>query len=100
MTMTEADRRAGPAAAHQDLVADLKAELAQARLGGPERSRARHEERGKLLPRDRSGPPSRACASSAFRSATRSWCDAAGPARRSASVIVMIVLPRPRRPAR
>ncbi len=57
MTVTEAGRRAEPgtdhAASHRDLVADLKAELAQARLGGPERSRARHVERGKLLPRDR-----------------------------------------------
>ena len=38
---------------HRALVADLQAELAAARLGGPERSRARHVERGKLLPRDR-----------------------------------------------
>ncbi|MDQ4118500.1 MAG: methylcrotonoyl-CoA carboxylase, partial [Actinomycetota bacterium] len=39
-------------AAHRDLVADLNAHLASSRLGGPERSRARHVERGKLLPRD------------------------------------------------
>ncbi|MEV0902929.1 carboxyl transferase domain-containing protein [Actinoplanes sp. NPDC049802] len=39
--------------AHRALVADLKAKLATARLGGPEKSRARHVERGKLLPRDR-----------------------------------------------
>jgi 3-methylcrotonyl-CoA carboxylase beta subunit len=38
---------------HTDLVDDLRARLAQARLGGPERARARHVERGKLLPRDR-----------------------------------------------
>ncbi|GAA0456053.1 acetyl-CoA carboxylase subunit beta [Actinoplanes capillaceus] len=41
------------AEAHRALVADLNAELATARLGGPEKSRARHVERGKLLPRDR-----------------------------------------------
>ncbi|MGH3154430.1 MAG: carboxyl transferase domain-containing protein, partial [Streptosporangiaceae bacterium] len=65
MTVTEADRReehgaertgdqrARNADSHRALVADLKAELAQASLGGPERSRARHVARGKLLPRDR-----------------------------------------------
>ncbi|MEU4625678.1 carboxyl transferase domain-containing protein [Actinoplanes sp. NPDC023801] len=41
------------AEAHRTLVADLNAELATARLGGPEKSRIRHVERGKLLPRDR-----------------------------------------------
>ncbi|MFC5949411.1 carboxyl transferase domain-containing protein [Pseudonocardia lutea] len=41
------------AESHRSLVADLNAQLAAARLGGPERSRARHVERGKLLPRDR-----------------------------------------------
>jgi 3-methylcrotonyl-CoA carboxylase beta subunit len=40
-------------AAHVQLVADLGARLATARSGGPERARARHVERGKLLPRDR-----------------------------------------------
>ncbi|AEA28259.1 Methylcrotonoyl-CoA carboxylase [Pseudonocardia dioxanivorans CB1190] len=40
-------------AAHRDLVADLAATLATARLGGSERARTRHVERGKLLPRDR-----------------------------------------------
>src|SRR6266508_254716 len=35
------------------LVADLKARLGKARLGGPERSRERHVAAGKLLPRDR-----------------------------------------------
>src|SRR5919201_537392 len=40
-------------AAHRALVDDLRAELAAAALGGPERARARHVERGKLLPRDR-----------------------------------------------
>ena len=39
--------------AHRALVADLRAQLAAARLGGDERSRQRHVERGKLLPRDR-----------------------------------------------
>ena len=38
---------------HEALVADLRERLAVARLGGPERSRQRHVERGKLLPRDR-----------------------------------------------
>jgi len=40
-------------AAHRALVDDLREQLAAARLGGPERSRRRHVERGKLLPRDR-----------------------------------------------
>ena len=35
------------------LVADLRTRLATAALGGPERSRQRHVDRGKLLPRDR-----------------------------------------------
>ena len=39
--------------AHRALVADLRAQLATAALGGSERARARHVERGKLLPRDR-----------------------------------------------
>ncbi|MDL5155235.1 carboxyl transferase domain-containing protein [Actinomycetospora termitidis] len=38
---------------HAELVDDLRAKLAAVRLGGPERSRQRHIERGKLLPRDR-----------------------------------------------
>ena len=37
----------------QTLVAELKARQATAALGGDERSRKRHTERGKLLPRDR-----------------------------------------------
>jgi 3-methylcrotonyl-CoA carboxylase beta subunit len=41
------------AAAHRELVADLKVRLATAALGGPERARTRHVERGKLLPRER-----------------------------------------------
>jgi 3-methylcrotonyl-CoA carboxylase beta subunit len=44
---------AGYTQAHQALVADLRARLAAARLGGPARARQRHVERGKLLPRDR-----------------------------------------------
>ncbi|MGQ0465692.1 MAG: carboxyl transferase domain-containing protein [Sporichthyaceae bacterium] len=40
-------------ASHRALVADLREKLATAALGGPEKSRARHVERGKLLPRDR-----------------------------------------------
>src|SRR5437763_8815326 len=43
----------GAAAAHRELVADLKARLATAAVGGSEKSRARHVQRGKLLPRDR-----------------------------------------------
>src|SRR5919201_1428586 len=38
---------------HTALVEDLRARMAQTRLGGPERARVRHVERGKLLPRDR-----------------------------------------------
>jgi 3-methylcrotonyl-CoA carboxylase beta subunit len=41
------------AASHRDLVADLRQKLAAARLGGPERARMRHVERGKMLPRER-----------------------------------------------
>ena len=41
---------------HRALVADLREQLATAALGGSERSRARHVERGKLLPRDRVDP--------------------------------------------
>jgi 3-methylcrotonyl-CoA carboxylase beta subunit len=40
-------------ASHQKLVAELRDRLATTRLGGPERARTRHTERGKLLPRDR-----------------------------------------------
>ncbi|GAA1215665.1 carboxyl transferase domain-containing protein [Prauserella alba] len=40
-------------AGHGELVEDLRKRLAVARLGGPEKTRARHVERGKLLPRDR-----------------------------------------------
>jgi 3-methylcrotonyl-CoA carboxylase beta subunit len=39
--------------AHRALVADLRGELARAALGGGERARGRHAERGKLLPRER-----------------------------------------------
>ncbi|MCB1761326.1 MAG: methylcrotonoyl-CoA carboxylase, partial [Gammaproteobacteria bacterium] len=35
------------------LVADLRAQVASVSLGGGERARQRHVERGKLLPRDR-----------------------------------------------
>ncbi len=47
---------ASPAAnreAHLQLVGELRDKLAAAALGGPQRSRDRHVERGKLLPRDR-----------------------------------------------
>ncbi len=39
--------------AHLELVGELRAKLAAAALGGPERARERHVARGKLLPRDR-----------------------------------------------
>ncbi|MBG6217421.1 3-methylcrotonyl-CoA carboxylase beta subunit [Arthrobacter sp. CAN_A6] len=39
--------------AQQGLVGELRARLAEAALGGPERSRERHVARGKLLPRER-----------------------------------------------
>ncbi|WP_026424998.1 carboxyl transferase domain-containing protein [Actinokineospora inagensis] len=38
---------------HGELVHDLRERLGQAALGGPEKARARHVSRGKLLPRDR-----------------------------------------------
>ena len=38
---------------HAGLVEDLHKRLQAARLGGPEKARVRHVERGKLLPRDR-----------------------------------------------
>src|ERR1700716_1071004 len=38
---------------HAELVEDLRKRLSSARLGGPEKARTRHVERGKLLPRDR-----------------------------------------------
>lgn len=41
------------AEANERLVADLRERLAAAARGGPERARARHVQRGKLLPRDR-----------------------------------------------
>jgi 3-methylcrotonyl-CoA carboxylase beta subunit len=41
------------AEANAALVAELKSRMATAALGGDERSRKRHTERGKLLPRDR-----------------------------------------------
>jgi len=40
-------------AALDDAVADLRRRTAETRAGGPETSRVRHVERGKLLPRDR-----------------------------------------------
>ena len=47
------DTYRGNTAAHRALVAELRAKLAAAQLGGGERARARHAARGKLLPRDR-----------------------------------------------
>jgi 3-methylcrotonyl-CoA carboxylase beta subunit len=43
------------AAFHRELVAELDRRLARAADGGGEKARARHTERGKLLPRDRIG---------------------------------------------
>ncbi len=48
MTAPAANRQA-----HLELVAQLRDKLAAAALGGPQRARERHVERGKLLPRDR-----------------------------------------------
>ena len=48
MTTPTANREA-----HQRLVGELRAKLAAAALGGPQRARDRHVARGKLLPRDR-----------------------------------------------
>jgi 3-methylcrotonyl-CoA carboxylase beta subunit len=45
--------RASNRAGHLALVGQLRAKLAVAALGGPERARERHVGRGKLLPRDR-----------------------------------------------
>ncbi|WP_243074538.1 carboxyl transferase domain-containing protein [Microbacterium sp. SS28] len=42
-----------PTATYRDLVHELRARRAQAALGGPEKARTRHTERGKLLARDR-----------------------------------------------
>ena len=39
--------------AHEDLLADLRGRLERAALGGGDKARARHLERGKLLPRQR-----------------------------------------------
>ncbi len=41
------------AVAHAALAAELRERLAATRLGGPEKARRRHTERGKLLPRER-----------------------------------------------
>ncbi|OZB81288.1 MAG: methylcrotonoyl-CoA carboxylase, partial [Microbacterium sp. 14-71-5] len=42
-----------PAPTYRELVDELRARRAEAALGGPEKSRIRHTERGKLLARDR-----------------------------------------------
>ncbi|WP_438387182.1 carboxyl transferase domain-containing protein [Actinopolyspora saharensis] len=48
-----ADSYARYTAEHAALVADLEEQLARVRAGGPEKTRRRHVERGKLLPRER-----------------------------------------------
>ena len=40
-------------AAFRDFIADFTAQMNRAALGGPEGTRIRHQDRGKLLPRDR-----------------------------------------------
>src|SRR5581483_941936 len=40
-------------ASHRKLVEELRDRLATARLGGPEKARTKHTDRGKLLPRER-----------------------------------------------
>jgi 3-methylcrotonyl-CoA carboxylase beta subunit len=49
----DVDGAARNAAAHAELAADLAAQLQRAALGGGERARQRHVDRGKLLPRER-----------------------------------------------
>ncbi|ONM47086.1 carboxyl transferase domain-containing protein [Nocardia donostiensis] len=56
MTVTNDARAGAPAdnrTAHLALVGELRARLAAAALGGPEKARQRHIARGKLLPRQR-----------------------------------------------
>ncbi|MCP5367326.1 MAG: methylcrotonoyl-CoA carboxylase [Hyphomicrobiales bacterium] len=50
---TRSDDFKANAAAMEDLVADLRARVAEIKQGGGERARERHLKRGKLLPRDR-----------------------------------------------
>ncbi|CAA9502201.1 MAG: Methylcrotonyl-CoA carboxylase carboxyl transferase subunit [uncultured Sphingomonadaceae bacterium] len=50
---TNSDPFRANAAQNRALAEDLRARVATAALGGPERSRERHVSRGKLLPRDR-----------------------------------------------
>jgi 3-methylcrotonyl-CoA carboxylase beta subunit len=49
----DAQGAASNAAAHAELAADLAGQLQRVALGGGERARQRHVERGKLLPRER-----------------------------------------------
>jgi 3-methylcrotonyl-CoA carboxylase beta subunit len=53
MTPSGITQGSGYRSDHTVLVDELKKKLAQAALGGNERSRERHVSRGKLLPRDR-----------------------------------------------
>jgi 3-methylcrotonyl-CoA carboxylase beta subunit len=52
-TQTDSDQFRARAAYNRALADELRARVAEAALGGPERARAKHTERGKLLPRDR-----------------------------------------------
>ncbi|GLB64151.1 acetyl-CoA carboxylase subunit beta [Dietzia sp. NCCP-2495] len=53
MTSATTDRATTNRQAHEELLADLRARLDRAALGGGEKARARHLERGKLLARQR-----------------------------------------------
>lgn len=53
LTNPHSDEHQSNAEKNQQLRAQLQHKLAQAALGGPEKSRDRHVQRGKLLPRDR-----------------------------------------------
>ncbi|WP_295035289.1 carboxyl transferase domain-containing protein [uncultured Microbacterium sp.] len=51
--MSDSSAPSAPAPTYRELVDELRARRAEAALGGPEKSRIRHTERGKLLARDR-----------------------------------------------
>lgn len=51
--MPQTSAPSAPAPTYRELVDELRVRRAEASLGGPERSRIRHTERGKLLARDR-----------------------------------------------
>nr|MBS1901415.1 methylcrotonoyl-CoA carboxylase [Actinomycetota bacterium] len=51
--VSDSSAPSAPAPTYRELVDELRARRAEAALGGPEKSRIRHTERGKLLARDR-----------------------------------------------